>query len=132
MDLHEHWAGDARAYLGVTVPHFPNLFVLYGPNTNIVINGSIIFFSECEVRYLTECVHLLLAGGHHALDPKVEVHDAFNERVDAANAEMAWGASSVNSWYKNATGRVAQNWPFPLLEYWQLTQAPDPEHYDLT
>ena len=132
IDLHGHWAGDARAYLGVTVPHFPNLFVLYGPNTNIVINGSIIFFSECEVRYLTECVHLLLAGGHRALDPKVEVHDAFNERVDAANAEMAWGASSVNSWYKNATGRVAQNWPFPLLEYWQLTQAPDPEDYDLT
>ncbi|MBL8777513.1 MAG: NAD(P)/FAD-dependent oxidoreductase [Acidimicrobiales bacterium] len=132
LDLHEHWAGDARAYLGVTVPHFPNLFVLYGPNTNIVINGSIIFFSECEVRYLTACVHLLLAGGHHALDPKVEVHDAFNRRVDAANAEMAWGASSVNSWYKNATGRVAQNWPFPLLEYWQLTQAPDPDDYDLT
>lgn len=132
LDLHEHWAGDARAYLGVTVPHFPNLFVLYGPNTNIVINGSIIFFSECEVRYLTECVHLLLAGGHHALDPTVAVHDAFNQRVDAANAEMAWGASSVNSWYKNATGRVAQNWPFPLLEYWQLTQAPDPEDYELT
>lgn len=132
LDLHEHWSGDARAYLGVTVPHFPNLFVLYGPNTNIVINGSIIFFSECEVRYLTECVHLLLAGGHHALDPKVEVHDAFNERVDAANAEMAWGASSVNSWYKNATGRVAQNWPFPLLEYWRLTQAPDLDDYDLT
>ena len=52
--------------------------------------------------------------------------------VGMLNAEMAWGASSVNSWYKNASGRVTQNWPFPLLEYWQLTQAPDPEDYDLT
>ncbi len=131
LDLHEHWAGDARAYLGITVPHFPNLFCLYGPNTNIVINGSIIFFSECEVRYLTECIHLLLATGHHALDVRPEVHDAFNERVDAANRQMAWGASSVNSWYKNAKGRVSQNWPFSLLEYWQLTQAPDPDDYEL-
>src|SRR5439155_13663394 len=47
VDLHEHWDGDARAYLGMTVPGFPNLFCLYGPNTNIVINGSIIYFSEC-------------------------------------------------------------------------------------
>ena len=128
-DLHEQWAGDARAYLGITVPHFPNLFCLYGPNTNIVVNGSIIFFSECEVRYLTECIHRLLADGHRALDVRPEVHDAFNERVDAANRQMAWGASAVSSWYKNARGRVTQNWPFPLLEYWQLTQAPDPDDY---
>lgn len=132
LDLHEHWGGDARAYLGVTVPHFPNLFVLYGPNTNIVINGSIIFFSECEVRYLTECLHLLLAEGGRALDCRPEVHAAFGRRVDEANARMAWGHSTVNSWYKNARGRVTQNWPFPLLEYWQLTQAPDPADYELT
>jgi 4-hydroxyacetophenone monooxygenase len=45
-DLHERWGGDARAYLGITVPGFPNLFLMYGPNTNIVINGSITYFSE--------------------------------------------------------------------------------------
>ena len=50
VDLHETWGDDARAYLGITVPGFPNLFCLYGPNTNIVINGSIIYFSECEVH----------------------------------------------------------------------------------
>ena len=131
LDLHRHWDGDARAYLGITVPHFPNLFCLYGPNTNIVINGSIIFFSECEVHYLTECVRLLLAGGHHALEPTEAVHDAYNAEVDAANARMAWGASSVNSWYKNASGRVSQNWPFPLLEYWRRTRVPDPDDFEL-
>ena len=46
LDLNEHWGGDARAYLGITVPDFPNLFLMYGPNTNIVVNGSIIFFSR--------------------------------------------------------------------------------------
>ena len=131
LDLHEHWAGDARAYLGITVPHFPNLFCLYGPNTNIVINGSIIFFSECEVHYVTESLGMLLGSGHRAMDCRVEVHDAFNQRVDDANRQMAWGASSVNSWYKNATGRVAQNWPFSLLEYWESTRNPDPADYEL-
>ena len=60
VDLHEQWGGDARAYLGITVPGFPNLFCLYGPNTNIVINGSIVYFSECEVRYVLGCIELLL------------------------------------------------------------------------
>jgi 4-hydroxyacetophenone monooxygenase len=129
-DLHERWHGDARAYLGVTVPEFPNLFLLYGPNTNIVINGSIIFFSECEVRYVLGCLEQLVAGGHRSLTCRPEVHDTFNELVDAGNREMAWGVATVNSWYRNETGRSAQNWPFTLLEYWQRTRRPDPADYD--
>ncbi len=131
VDLHEQWHGDARAYLGITVPGFPNLFCLYGPNTNIVINGSIIYFSECGVRYILGCLGLLLEGGHRALDVLTDVHDEFNARVDAENAQMAWGHSTVNSWYKNEHGHVSQNWPFTLLEYWQRTLAPDPAEYEL-
>ena len=131
IELHEQWAGDARAYLGITVPGFPNLFCLYGPNTNIVINGSIVYFSECEVRYLMGCLRLLLEGGHRALDVRKDAHDQFNEQVDAGNRLMAWGWSDVNSWYKNERGRVAQNWPFTLLEYWRRTLAPDAADYEL-
>ena len=122
VDLHEHWDGEARAYLGVSVPGFPNFFVLYGPNTNIVVNGSIIWFSECEVRYVMDCIRTVLAGGHRGLDVKAEVHDRYNEEIDAENLRMAWGVSKVNSWYKNANGRVTQNWPFPLLEFWKRTR----------
>jgi 4-hydroxyacetophenone monooxygenase len=129
VDLHEQWAGDARAYLGITIPGFPNLFCLYGPNTNIVINGSIIYFSECGVRYILGCLELLLRDRHASLDVRKDVHDEFNEQVDAENRNMAWGWSDVNSWYKNEHGRVAQNWPFTLLEYWQRTLAPDPDDY---
>ncbi|HVF32777.1 MAG TPA: NAD(P)/FAD-dependent oxidoreductase [Acidimicrobiales bacterium] len=133
LDLHTHWAGDARAYLGVTIPGFPNLFCLYGPNTNIVINGSIVYFSECGVRYVLGCLELALrAGGGGAVEVREDVHDAFNEAVDAENGRMAWGASSVNSWYKNAHGHVAQNWPFTLLEYWRRTLAPVPDEYVVT
>lgn len=132
VDLHEHWQGEARAYLGITIPGFPNLFCLYGPNTNIVINGSIIYFSECGVRYILGLIGLLLSTGHRAVDVRKDVHDEFNAAVDAENRRMAWGASDVNSWYKNESGRVSQNWPFTLLEYWQHTLAPEPDEYDLT
>jgi 4-hydroxyacetophenone monooxygenase len=129
IDLHGMWKGEARAYLGITVPNFPNLFVMYGPNTNIVVNGSIIFFSECEIRYIMGCIEMLLKTRHAAMEPKKDVHDAFNAKIDEGNALMAWGAPQVSSWYKNEKGRVTQNWPFPLVDYWQATRAPNPADY---
>lgn len=130
-DLHEQWGGDARAYLGVSIPGFPNFWCLYGPNTNIVINGSIIYFSECGVRFILGLVREVLANDAKAIVVKQDVHDAFNEAVDAENRRMAWGWSPVNSWYKNQFGRVAQNWPFTLLEYWRRTKQVDPSEFEL-
>jgi len=132
VELAERWHGDdARAYLGLTVPGFPSFFMLYGPNTNIVVNGSIVYFSECGVRYIVDCIRLLLEEGAAALDLDEGVHDAFNAAVDEKNRRMAWGASTVSSWYKNARGRSAQNWPFTLLEYWRRTKHVDPAEYEL-
>ena len=59
-----------------------------------------------------------------------DVHDTYNEEVDAENLRMVWGVSTVSSWYKNANGRVAQNWPFPLLEFWKRTKAVDEADYE--
>ena len=131
IDLQEHWDGNPRAYLGMTIPKFPNLFCMYGPNTNIVANGSIIFFSECEMRYILGCIKLLLETGCEALDCEQSVHDAYNQWVDEGNLQMAWGAANVRSWYKNSQGRVTQNWPFTLLEFWKRTQVPDKSDYTL-
>ena len=69
--------------------------------------------------------------GAATLEVRQDVHDAFNAKVDAANAMMAWGAPQVSSWYKNATGRVSQNWPFPLVDYWTATVAPNPAEFTL-
>lgn len=131
-DLHDTWAGDPRAYLGMTTPGFPNLFMIYGPNTNIVVNGSIIFFSECSVRYILGCLKLLAESGASAMEPKRSVHDAFNIEVDKGNQKMAWGAPQVTSWYKNEAGRVTQNWPFALVDYWRATLEPNPDDFVLT
>ncbi|MEY2403813.1 MAG: 4-hydroxyacetophenone monooxygenase, partial [Acidimicrobiaceae bacterium] len=131
IDLHEHWDGDARAYLGLTIPGFPNLFCMYGPNTNLVANGSIVFFSECAVQYILSAIRQQLELGKRAIDCRREVHDAYNAAVDEGNGQMAWGAVTVNTWYRNAGGRIAQNWPFSLLEYWQRTRELDLADYEL-
>ncbi len=131
-DLHKQWDGNARAYLGLTAPNFPNFFFMYGPNTNIVVNGSIIYFSECETRYIVNAIRLLLESGKRSLECKQDVHDAYNERIDEGNRNMVWGVSKVSSWYKSASGRVAQNWPFTLLEYWQETRSVDAADYVLS
>ena len=131
-NLHETWSGDPQAYLGMTTPGFPNLFMIYGPNTNIVVNGSIIFFSECSVRYIVGALKLLAETGSRAMEPKPAVHDEFNVRVDEANKGWAWGSPHVTSWYKNEKGRVSQNWPFALVDYWRATLAPDPKDFVLT
>ena len=130
-ELHEVWHDEPRAFKGVSIPGFPNLFCTYGPNTNIVVNGSIIFFSECEVRYILGCLGMLMQSNSKALDVKQEVHDRYNDWIDAGNADMAWGQSGVNTWYKNASGHITQNWPFTLLEFWQQTRAPAAEDYHL-
>ena len=140
VELREHWGADPRAYLGIVMPGYPNLFCCYGPNTNIVVNGSIVFFSECEVRYTMGCLKLLIERSIAedgdmlpvAMDCRQDIHDAYNEKIDAGNLGMAWGSPDVRSWYKNEHGRVTQNWPFTLLDFWKQSREPDPEDYVFT
>lgn len=129
-ELHEVWNEDARAYLGITMPGFPNFFMMYGPNTNIVVNASIIFFSECEMHYILGCLKLLQEKDADALTPKRSVFDQYNAEVDAANAEMPWGYADAPTWYRNKYGRVAQNWPFRMIDYWNKSRTPNPEDFD--
>lgn len=133
LDLHSHWDGDARAYLGMSVPGFPNLFCLYGPNTNLVgQGGSIIYFSECASTYLLDAVKLLVSTGKRAMEVRPEVHDEYNAWVDEASEQRAWSYSKVSSWFINAKGRSAQNWPFSALEYWRRTQRVEPSDFELS
>jgi len=128
-DLHRQWADDARAYAGITVPNFPNLFLLYGPNTNLVVNGSIVFFSEAEVEYVMSCLSYLFEHGLTAMEPTSEALEDYYVRLDEASARTAYGLAGVTSWYKSRSGRVTQNWPLTTLEFWEMTRAPDSKHY---
>lgn len=129
QQLHDKWGQDARAYLGMTIPGFPNLFCLYGPNTNLVVNGSIIMFSECAMRYTMQALHHMVKEGLTRLDIREEIYDDYNKRVDHANAAMSWGIEGVSNWYKSPTGRVSQNWPFHTVDFWAMTREFKPAEY---
>jgi 4-hydroxyacetophenone monooxygenase len=126
-ELVSDWGGDARAYKGVMAPDFPNFYTLYGPNTNIVVGSSIIFFVECQLRYVLGCIKLQLEKGYRAVECRRDLLDAYIEEMDSRNSQRAWGAPAVSSWYKNGQGRVTQNWPGTHWEFWQQMRAPAEE-----
>jgi 4-hydroxyacetophenone monooxygenase len=130
--LQDAWAGDPRAHLGVTVPGFPNFFILYGPNTNLAHGGSIIFHSECQTRYIAGCLQLMFDGGHTAIECTQAAYEASNAKLDAAQARMAWAQPSVRNWYRSEAGRIASTSPYRLVDYWAMTREPDPGDFVLT
>lgn len=131
LDIHDFWGGDARAYMGITVPRFPNLFMLMGPNTGVIVNGSSLYMAECAAEYTVECIGELLRARKQTIEPRADATAAFCARVDAGNQRRTWGVAKVNSWYKNKFGRASQVWPFSLLEYYQLTRSPEMAAFDL-
>jgi cation diffusion facilitator CzcD-associated flavoprotein CzcO len=107
--LAEVWQEGAGAYLGTTVAGFPNLFLLYGPNTNLGSN-SIIFMLESQFRYVLSALEAMDREGLASVEVLPEAQDAFLDWVDAASSRTAW-LSGCHSWYTTATGRNTNNWP---------------------
>lgn len=130
LDLHEYWGGDAKAFAGITVPNFPNLFMVTGPNTGHVVNGSLYSMIEYGVEYILEAIRIILENDLKGLDLKQEVLDGFIEKLDAASATKAWGHPSVQTWYKNRFGRVSQIWPFRVVDFWKITRAVNLHDYN--
>ena len=131
-NLGESWGETPEAYKGILVPSYPNLFCLYGPNTNIVHGGSIIYNTECQVHYLMQCIALMAEKEASELEISAEINDKYNEEVQDLSQRLAWGHPGVQSWYKNSEGRVVNNSPFSNLEYWSITHDLDPEAYNLS
>ncbi|MBF6277874.1 MULTISPECIES: NAD(P)/FAD-dependent oxidoreductase [Nocardia] len=130
--LREHWDDDnGRAHLGITTPGFPNLFFLYGPNTNPP-GGSFITIGEAQVRYVVEAISRLVTDDLATLECRQDAYDRYNEELDEANSRMVYAMDGVNSYYRNSTGRVVTNSPWPVVEYWTRTQHPDPADFVAT
>lgn len=129
VKLSEMWGEEPRAYLGITVPGFPNLFCLYGPGTNLAHAGSIIFHSECQVRYVTACILAMMENGWRGLDCKPEAYEDYVCRLEAELATMVWSHPAANSWYRNRAGKVVNTSPWRLVDYWKWTREADLANY---
>ncbi len=118
--LADDWAQGARAFYGLTVPGYPNFFMLYGPNTNLGHN-SIIFMLECQIAYVLSALRMLDEEDLAWLDLRPEVLEAFNIEIQATLRGTAWAAAGA-SWYKDAEGRITNNWPYSTWWYWRRTR----------
>ena len=125
--LKEAWAKGAEAYLGLTVAGFPNLFTLYGPNTNLGA-GSIIYMLERQQRYLVQCVQAMQANGWKSLAVKPEEQAVYNLGLTAKSHNSPY-ESGCRSWYINAQGRNTNNWIGYMSEYGEAVKQPRFEHF---
>lgn len=128
--LNELWETTPEAYLGITATGFPNMFVLYGPNTNLGHN-TITFMLEQQVAYTVKALQALKDAGAKALVPKKAAQDRFNEKIQADLAQTVWADPHCVSWYKNAEGRITQNWSSHTRDYAKATANVDLSDYEL-
>jgi 4-hydroxyacetophenone monooxygenase len=120
--LREKWGDDdARAYLGITVPAFPNFFMLFGPNTSTGHGGSAFLTTEMQVRYVMQVVKAMLERPLSVVECREDVHDDYNEEVDAALDATVWTHPSVKNYYRNSRGRIVGTNPWEYVEYWRRT-----------
>jgi 4-hydroxyacetophenone monooxygenase len=128
--LREVWEEEnPRAFLGVSVPEFPNMFILFGPNTAVSHGGSMFFQAECQVRYVMQCLREMLERDLATMEIRVAPHDEYNRQLDELHGRMVWTHRGVKSWYKNAKGRVTTLMPWRLVDYWKMTHALNPSDY---
>lgn len=126
-DLDTQWSDGARAYLGMAIPHFPNLFLMYGPNTNLG-GGSIIYMLERQARYITHAATRLAAlGPGSSLEIREDIADAFDTEIQQHLARSVWAGCA--NWYTHPSGRITTNWPGLVTEYDRRTRIFDPIDY---
>jgi 4-hydroxyacetophenone monooxygenase len=130
VSLREQWGEEPTAYLGVTVPGFPNLFCLYGPGTNLAHSSSLFFHSEFQMSYAMEAIRLVLSSGAHSIEVRRDVHDRYAQWHQEEISQLVWAHPSIaHSHYKNPSGKVFTLSPWPIDQYWELTLHLDPDDY---
>lgn len=129
--LREVWEEDnPQAYLGVSIPDFPNFFMLGGPHS-FPGSGSFMYFMEVQGRYLRDLLAEMFALGVAAIDARADITARYNELVDDVHERTVWTHPGFSTYYRNSKGRVIFVMPFLNLEYWEFTRRPDIENYTL-
>jgi cation diffusion facilitator CzcD-associated flavoprotein CzcO len=126
--LDDVWEGSPRAYLGSTVPDFPNLFLLLGPNTGLG-HSSMIYMIESQIAHVSDAILALRGSGATEIEVRPEAHDAYNRDVDARMRGTVWDTGGCVSFYLDASGRNATLWPDWTWRFHRLCTRFDPGAY---
>ncbi|MGA8256405.1 MAG: NAD(P)/FAD-dependent oxidoreductase [Nocardioides sp.] len=120
-DLHEQWADGARAHLGIALPDFPNLFIIYGPNTNLG-GSSIIGMMEAQAAYIAQVAARIAESGAQFAEIRPEVAEAYDREMQSRLRASSW--NGCDSWYVDGP-RITTNWPGTVAEYQERTSKVD-------
>lgn len=127
VNINDAWAEGAQAYLGITTTGFPNLFMLYGPNTN---NGSILFMIECQVGYILRQLQRMESEGIAWLDVRPDVMARYNQELQRDLDNVTVWQADCSNYYRGPSGRIVTQWPHTMREYRARTRRPDPEAFE--
>jgi cation diffusion facilitator CzcD-associated flavoprotein CzcO len=128
--LAEEWGEVPRAYLGLTVPEFPNMFLLYGPNTNGG-SGSVVNTLECGIGHVLAALRELDRAEAARIELRRDAAERFDRELRAALAETVWH-SGCSNWYVDENGNDPSNWPWTWSTYRRRTAALEPGAYQLS
>ncbi len=126
--LSEEWQETPQAYLGINVANFPNMFILYGPNTNLGHN-SITFMLERQVEYALLALEEMREKNIAAIEVKQNTQEQYNRELQDDLAKTTWADPHCNSWYKNDQGHNTQNWSSNTRDYAKITQQINLDDY---
>lgn len=130
--LSELWQDDNPfAYLGITVPGFPNLFIVGGPNTALGHGGSNLFPSECALAYVAQILVRMVEDDITTVEVREDVCEAYNRRLDAEHEGLIWTHPGMSTWYRNQHGRVTVALPWRGVDYFEMTRTPDFDDFDI-
>ncbi|OZF07772.1 monooxygenase [Rhodococcus sp. 15-1154-1] len=131
LDLSEAWDDDdPRAYLGVSIPHFPNFFMLGGPHS-LPGSGSFMYFMELQARYLRDLLAEMFRKNITAISATEDSTNRYNELVDTLHSKTVWTHPGFATYYRNSKGRVIFVMPFLNVEYWEMVRQPDLGDFDI-
>jgi 4-hydroxyacetophenone monooxygenase len=130
--LKDVWETDnAAAYLGATIPGFPNFFVLLGPNVGSGHGGSMIRSIENQTHYVLDAIRHLVESGAATIEVRPEVYERYKDAVDEAHGKMVWTHPGAENWYRNSRGRIVAITPWRNDAFWRMTRRADPADYIL-
>lgn len=125
-NLSDVWNGDdPQAYLGISVPNFPNFFMMAGPTTGLGHGGSGMFIAECHAHYIAHTIVTMMNEGIDQMAATEHAQADYMRAYNDGHQDMIWMHPGMTTYYRNSKGRVYSVMPWRLVDYWHMTRTPD-------
>lgn len=131
VQLKDVWSEYPRAYLGTSLPDFPNLFIVTGPNTGIG-HTSALFIIEAQMNYILDCIHTLQSKGLRSIEVRPDAERTYTAMIHREMERTVWKSGGCHSWYQSKSGHVIAIFPGFSFSYYRLTRALKPADHILS